>query len=235
MTRPRQFSCPARRIPRWRHRPCTITRRSTRAWSANSVGLLGGTVLGISSVAPAYALTATIGLVVAVAGVKMPIIFIAGFLPMFFAAYAYREFNQVDPDCGTSFTWTTRAFGPYVGWLGGWVGDPRDHHRAGQPRRHRRAVPLPAARQPVQQPGSRRSLGEQVRQRADLPGCSWSIATFVAYRGITTTEKVQFVLVFFQLAVLALFVVMAFAQGRRPGRSRAASRSPGTGSTRSPG
>src|SRR6476620_11114477 len=89
--------------------------------ASGSVGLLGGTVRGISSVAPAYALTATIGLVVAVAGVKMPIIFIAGFLPMFFAAYAYREFNRVDPDCGTSFTWTTRAFGPYVGWMGGWV------------------------------------------------------------------------------------------------------------------
>ena len=66
--------------------------------AGDSVGLLGGTVLGISGVAPAYALTATIGLVVAVAGVKMPIIFIAGFLPMFFAAYAYREFNKVDPD-----------------------------------------------------------------------------------------------------------------------------------------
>ena len=25
------------------------------------------------------------------------------------------------PDCGTSFTWTTKAFGPYVGWLGGWA------------------------------------------------------------------------------------------------------------------
>ena len=89
--------------------------------AGGSVGLLGGTILGISSVAPAYTLTATIGLVAAVAGVKMPIIFIAGFIPMFFAAYAYREFNRVDPDCGTSFTWTTRAFGPYVGWLGGWV------------------------------------------------------------------------------------------------------------------
>src|SRR6188472_2402869 len=89
--------------------------------AGGSVGLLGGTVLGISSVAPAYALTATIGLVAAVAGVKMPIIFIAGFIPMLFAAYAYREFNKVDPDCGTSFTWTTRAFGPYIGWLGGWA------------------------------------------------------------------------------------------------------------------
>ena len=89
--------------------------------AGGSVGLLGGTVLGISCVAPAYTLTATIGLVAGVAGVKMPIIFIAGFIPMFFAAYAYREFNKVDPDCGTSFTWTTRAFGPYVGWLGGWA------------------------------------------------------------------------------------------------------------------
>src|SRR6478672_11729203 len=89
--------------------------------ASGSVGLLGGTVLGISCVAPAYTLTATIGLVAGVAGVKMPIIFVAGFIPMFFAAYAYREFNKVDPDCGTSFTWTTRAFGPYVGWLGGWA------------------------------------------------------------------------------------------------------------------
>ena len=51
----------------------------------------------------------------------MPVIIIAGFLPMFFAAYAYRELNKVAPDCGTSFTWTTKAFGPYVGWLGGWA------------------------------------------------------------------------------------------------------------------
>ncbi|MFY9921010.1 MAG: amino acid transporter, partial [Mycobacterium sp.] len=89
--------------------------------SHNAVGLLGGTVLGISSVAPAYALTATIGILVAEAGTKMPVIIIAGFLPMFFAAYAYRELNKVAPDCGTSFTWTTKAFGPYVGWLGGWA------------------------------------------------------------------------------------------------------------------
>ena len=51
----------------------------------------------------------------------MPVMIIAGFLPMFFAAYAYRELNKVAPDCGTSFTWTTKAFGPYVGWLGGWA------------------------------------------------------------------------------------------------------------------
>jgi hypothetical protein len=64
---------------------------------------------------------ATIGILVSSAGMKMPVVIIAGFLPMFFAAYAYRELNKVASDCGTSFTWTTKAFGPYVGWIGGWA------------------------------------------------------------------------------------------------------------------
>jgi amino acid transporter len=88
---------------------------------SNVVGLFGGTMLGISSVAPAYTLTATLGLLAAAVAAKTPFVFIAGFLPMFFAAYAYREFNTIMPDAGTSFTWTSKGFGPYVGWLGGWA------------------------------------------------------------------------------------------------------------------
>ena len=113
--------------------------------SHDAVGLLGGTVLGISSVAPACALTATIGILVSEAGEKMPVVIIAGFLPMFFAAYAYRELNKVAPDCGTSFTWTTKASGPT--WAGS-AGGRRagDRHRAVQPCRRRRAVLLPVHR-----------------------------------------------------------------------------------------
>ena len=88
---------------------------------SNVVGLFGGTMLGISSVAPAYALTITLGILAADVGAKTPVVIIAGFLPMFFAAYAYREFNRIMPDAGTSFTWTSKAFGPYIGWLGGWA------------------------------------------------------------------------------------------------------------------
>lgn len=36
----------------------------------NSVGLLGGTLLGISSVAPAYVLTATVGILAVAVGEK---------------------------------------------------------------------------------------------------------------------------------------------------------------------
>ena len=195
--------------------------------SHNSVGLFGGTVLGISSVAPAYALTATIGILVAEAGLKMPVIIIAGFLPMFFAAYAYREFNKVAPDCGTSFTWTTKAFGPYVGWLGGWAAILATvivlSNLAGV-----------AVQFFYQFLGdlfgneSRRAVGEPDHQRPHLSGVPGARHR-VAYRGITTTEKVQFVLVVFQLVVLRLFAVMAIAKAGAP---RPGSASPGTGSAR---
>ena len=61
---------------------------------SNVVGLLGGTMLGISSVAPAYGLTITLGVLGTLVGAKTPVVIIAGFLPMFFAAYAYREFHE---------------------------------------------------------------------------------------------------------------------------------------------
>ena len=39
---------------------------------------------------------------------------------MLFISFAYKELNRADPDCGTTFTWATRAFGPKTGWMGGW-------------------------------------------------------------------------------------------------------------------
>ncbi|TKV59242.1 APC family permease [Nakamurella flava] len=183
--------------------------------AGGSVGLLGGTVLGISSVAPAYTLTATIGLVVAAAGVKIPIIFIAGFIPMFFAAYAYREFNRVDPDCGTSFTWTTRAFGPYVGWLGGWAAILATiivlTNLAG--------IGVQFFYQLLGSLFHNDDLANLYTNRpVNVLTCLvfLAAATWVAYRGITTTEKVQFVLVTFQMIVLIWFAVAAFTQAGGP-------------------
>ena len=179
--------------------------------SHDAVGLLGGTVLGISSVAPAYALTATIGILVAEAGVKMPVVIIAGFLPMFFAAYAYRELNKVVPDCGTSFTWTTKAFGPYVGWLGGWAAVLATvivlSNLAG--------VAVQFFYQFIGDVTGSEYLSTLWENRPiNVLTCLvfLTIATAVAYRGITTTERVQFVLVGFQMVVLLLFAGMALAK-----------------------
>jgi len=183
---------------------------------SDSVGLFGGTLLGISSVAPAYVLTATVGILAVAVGEKTPVVIIAGFLPMFFAAYAYREFNKVMPDSGTSFTWTSKAFGPYIGWIGGWTAVIATiivlSNLAG------------VAVQFLYQ-----FIGAIVR--SDTISDLWlnkpvnvitclaflAIATYVAYRGIDATEKIQIVLVSFQMIVLLVFAVMAIAKHETAG------------------
>ena len=86
-----------------------------------ALGLLSSVVIGVASTAPAYSLAATLGFVVLFVGLQTPIVVILAFIPMLFISIAYQELNKADPDCGTSFTWATRAFGPKVGWFaGGW-------------------------------------------------------------------------------------------------------------------
>ena len=88
-----------------------------------AVGFLGNVVVGLASVAPAYSLAATFGFIVAVSGmgVHAPAIMLVAFVPIFGVAYAFKAFNRVEPDCGTSFVWVTRAVGPKNGWLQGWA------------------------------------------------------------------------------------------------------------------
>ncbi len=86
-----------------------------------ALGLFSSVVVGVASTAPAYSLAATLGFVViAIGGLGAPIITILAFIPILFISYAYKELNYADPDCGTTFTWGARAFGPKTGWFGGW-------------------------------------------------------------------------------------------------------------------
>jgi amino acid transporter len=177
--------------------------------SHGAVGLFSGVVLGISSVAPAYTLTATLGLVVLAVGLKMPAIFIAGFIPMLLTAYAYRELNKVAPDCGTSFTWATKAFGPYVGWMCGWGLIIATvivlSNLAG--------VAVSFFYLFIARLTGNESIAELASNKVvNVATCIAfvAIATYIAYRGITATVRVQIVLVVFQMLVLGLFVIMAF-------------------------
>ncbi|MDF9811493.1 APC family permease [Streptomyces sp. SPB162] len=85
-----------------------------------ALGLFSSMVIGLASTAPAYSLAATLGVIVAVVGFQSPIVIILSFIPMFLIAHGYKQLNAADPDCGTTFTWASRAFGPRTGWMGGW-------------------------------------------------------------------------------------------------------------------
>jgi amino acid transporter len=85
-----------------------------------ALGLMSSVVIGVASVAPAYSLAATLFFVVAAVGLKSPLVAVLAFVPMLLCSIGYNELNKADPDCGTTFIWSTRAFGPKTGWAGGW-------------------------------------------------------------------------------------------------------------------
>ncbi|WP_047866712.1 APC family permease [Rubrobacter aplysinae] len=186
----------------------------------DSVGILGSVVLGVSCVAPAYALTATLGPTVGEVGLQMPAIFLAGFIPMLLVAYAYRELNNVAPDCGTSFTWTVKAFGPHIGWMCGWglvlatvivlsnlvgVAVTFFYLMLGN----------------IFGSQSIGALGDNSLVNVLTTLVFVAAATAISYRGMTATKELQYVLVGLQVVVLALFVTMAFAGGIGGGSSLA--------------
>ncbi len=85
-----------------------------------ALSLVSSVVIGVASTAPAYSLAATLLFVVVLVGFKAPAVAVLAFIPILFCSIGYSEMNKADPDCGTTFTWGTRAFGPKTGWAGGW-------------------------------------------------------------------------------------------------------------------
>ena len=188
-----------------RHDP---TRKGLRP---ETVGLLGATVIGVSCVAPAYTLTAALGPIAAKVGSQAPAIILVGFLPMLLVAFGYRELNRAMPDSGTSFTWVTRAFGPWLGWLAGWGLVASTvlvlSNTAGVAVDFFYLLIAQVARDP--------SLGELTRNPAiNIATCFvfMGLATWISYRGMEATKLFQYVLVGFQVVVLTLYSIVAFTK-----------------------
>jgi amino acid transporter len=98
----------------------------SKGLKSGALGLASSVVVGVASTAPAYSLAAALGFIVIsgvgshVVGVQAPGVILLAFVPMYLIAVAYQELNKAEPDCGTTFTWASRTFGPVMGWLGGW-------------------------------------------------------------------------------------------------------------------
>lgn len=88
---------------------------------ANAIGFVDSVSIGLNSTSPAYSLAAVLGPIALLVGVSTPGIMLASFVPMLLIASSFFFLNRVDPDCGTTFSWVTKAMGPWLGWIGGWA------------------------------------------------------------------------------------------------------------------
>lgn len=182
----------------------TAPAQQGKGLEAGALGLWGNVGIGLASTAPAYSLAATLGYVVFEVGDRAPAMFILAFLPMLLIAIAYRELNRDAPDCGTTFTWGTKAFGPYVGWIGGWG----------------LAVSGIIVLSNVAEIAGiylldflgLDSWAESLGVRVTFGVTFIAVMTWISYRGIVLSERIQNVLVIVQFVVLVLFSVVALGK-----------------------
>jgi amino acid transporter len=175
-----------------------------------ALGLLSSIVVGMASTAPAYSLAASLGFVVAttngdgIIGVKAPAIMLLAFVPMLLIAISYSELNKAEPDCGTTFTWASRAFGPWVGWLGGWGIIAAD-------------VIVMANLSQIAGSYSYRLVGADSLADSTfwstVAGIVWIIImTYICYRGIEVSARIQYALLTIEVIILVIFSVIALTK-----------------------
>ncbi|MGJ5589958.1 APC family permease [Micrococcus lylae] len=187
---------------------------SGKGLQAGKVGLLGAVVIGVSVVAPAYTLTSGLGPTISTVGTHVPAILLLGFIPMLLVALGYRALNTRVPDSGTSFTWATHAFGPYVGWMGGWGLVAASVIVLS----NLAAVAVDFTFLLLAHITGNEAIGE-------LAGNLWvnipltvvylALAGWVCHRGMEATKKLQYVLVAFQLVALGAFSIAALVHASR--------------------
>ncbi|WP_040456313.1 APC family permease [Kribbella catacumbae] len=99
----------------------TDSRSRGRSLRRDALGLGTSTAIGISSSAPAYSLAVAVGLLVVYVGAATPLVLALSAVPVILVALCFRELNRAEPDCGTTFPWTEKAFGLGVGRMVGWT------------------------------------------------------------------------------------------------------------------
>jgi amino acid transporter len=184
--------------------------RVSKGLKLGAIGLVGSIVVGIASTAPAYSLAATLGFVVTtengsgIVGTKAPLIMVLAFSPMYLTAVAYAELNKAEPDCGTTFTWAARAFGPRAGFMGGWAIIIAD---------------VIVMANLAQIAGSYTytlfgfdSLASSVFW-STVAGIIWiAIMTYICYRGIEVSVRLQYGLLGIEIVTLIAFAIFAIVK-----------------------
>ena len=186
----------------------------SKGLKGGALGLVSSVVVGVASTAPAYSLAASLGYIVVggalMAGVHAPGIVLLAFVPMYLIAVAYQELNRAEPDCGTTFTWASRAFGPITGWMGGWGIIVAD------------VIVMANLAQIAGQYSFTFVGGFGLPAVADLANNPWAVTTaglvwialmtWICYRGIEISARLQYVLLAFEVVILLFFAAFALVK-----------------------
>jgi amino acid transporter len=131
-------------------------------------------------------------------------VLLVSFVPMLLVALGFKYLNRADPDCGTSFAWTTRAFGPWLGWLNGWALFIADVLVMA-------SLAVIAAQYTFLLVGWNSAATSTVG--IVIGSVVWIVLmTWICYRGIELSARVQLFLLAAEVAILAIFAFVALVK-----------------------
>jgi amino acid transporter len=168
----------------------------------DALSFVSNVTIALSSTSPAYSVAATLGPIVGFAALATPSIMVLAFVPMLFIAVASYHMNRADPDCGTTFSWVTRAMGPGAGWMAGWSIIVTN------------ILVMPSLAD-ISGRYSFRLLGvaEPSGVEVALVGVAWIVAlTVVSYLGIALSARMQHLLLSAELVILMVFSIAALGE-----------------------
>ncbi len=181
-----------------------------------ALGIVSSVVIGVASTAPAYSLAVSLGLVVAAVGLQSPAVMLVSFVPMLFIAAAYYYMNKADPDCGTSFSWVTRAMGPWLGWMTGWAIIVADIIVMASLAEVAAIYTFKLFNIDTASFGTTAMFGQDVSNgnvAIVVLGIIWIIGlTAICYVGIEASARTQVVLLTAEIVTLALFAIVALVK-----------------------
>jgi len=198
--------------------PIVLGKATASQLKTNTLNLFDATVIATSSVAPAYTLAATAGVVVGLVGLASPAAILISFVPVLFIAVAYYYLNRMDPNCGASYSWVSRTLSPYVGWLSGWVQFAANVLFCA-------SAPIVAGTYTLRLlnslfPGQISADAATNKYTIAVVGIAWlALVTFMVVRGIRITANFQWALVGIEYLIVLGFAVTAIvkvATGQHP-------------------
>jgi amino acid transporter len=190
-------------IPAQSTTPRDTSAPGEKGLKAGAIGYMSNLVIAIASTAPAYSLATTLGFIALVGGIGVhaPAVLLVSFVPILFISAAYRYLNLADPDAGTTFAWTTRAMGPQMGWINGWAIVLAD-------------VIVMASLSDIASVYTFQLVGWTSASTSTLAIIIGSVVwivlmTWICYRGIELSARIQALLLSTECLILAIFSVVA--------------------------
>ncbi|MFF5494020.1 APC family permease [Streptomyces aquilus] len=171
-----------------------------RGLQTGALGTFDTVVMAVAGSAPAYSIAATTAVLVGAVGLASPAALLYCAIPMLGIALAFSRLSRIDVNAGASYSWVGRTLHPFLGFLSGWalVVSATIFMVAGS---------LPAGSMTLALFDEELAANTAL---STLVGAVWFVVMLlVVLGGARLTVRAQLLMSGIELAILALFAVLA--------------------------